>query len=139
MTLAVRCLNILPLGSAFHQQLDIISLKRVGEKSEFYVGDVHYFYARWCPFQRRTDVFFGIPHPSAIVYDGGEGHFGFNQGKSNIDANHFIFGRNLLAATPTVEVAAQVEIFPISPCLLLQPITNSTESLSLYRKFLNIQ
>jgi hypothetical protein len=34
-----------------------------------------------------------------------------SQGKS-IDANHFIFGRNLLAATATVEVAAQVEIFP---------------------------
>ena len=66
----------------------------------------------------RGDVHFngermsGIPRPSAIVYDGGEGHFWLSQGKSNIDANHFIFGRNLLAATPTVEVAAQVEIFP---------------------------
>jgi hypothetical protein len=56
------------LGSAFHQQLDIISLKRLGEKSEFYdVGDGHYFYAmtiskipslRVSPFRRPLPTFF---------------------------------------------------------------------------------
>jgi hypothetical protein len=69
------------------------------------------------------DVFFGIPHPSAIVYDGGEGHFLLSQGKSNIDANHFLFGAQFISSNCNGGSGRSSGNLSISPCLLLQPIT----------------